>query len=284
MRISVVVPFRDTERHIVRCLGALVAQEPFEGEYEIVAVDDHSTDRSAALARRLPGVTVLTSSAAGPYSARNIGIAASAGDVIALTDGDCEASPDWLRQIAECFERPETAVLVGPRLPGRDSFALSLLASYERAKDEYVFGGKRTELYYASANNMALRRSVFEKFGRFEDRRRGSDTLFVRRVADDSSPDAVRFVPTLGVRHLEIDGVRAYYGKLLAYSRSMRRLDDSPGRILRTRERLAIWRAAVQRDRLSPPRAAAMFVTLCGGALCWTLGSLSGAVTLNLRS
>ena len=277
MRISVVIPFRNAERHITRCLGALVAQEPFGGESEIILVDDRSTDRSRELAGRFP-VRILTSPARGPYAARNAGIRASTGDVIALTDGDCEAAPDWLRRIAECFGSGESVVLVGPRLPGRDSFALSLIASYERAKDEYVFEGNRTELYYASANNMAVRRDVFERLGPFEERRRGSDTLLVRSVAERYSPGAVQYVPDLRVRHLEIQGVRQHYRKLFSYGRSMRRLKGSRGRVLRVGERLDVCHLAIRAERLSAPRTAALVLALGGGAVCWTLGSMRGVV------
>jgi glycosyltransferase involved in cell wall biosynthesis len=275
VRISVVVPFRNAETHLARCLGALVAQEPPAGGYEIVAVDDGSTDRSAAIARRFPEVRVLPSPGRGPYAARNAGIAAGTGELIALTDGDCEAAHDWLIEIDRGFSTGDAAALVGPRLPARESYALALVTAYERAKDDYVFNHLRTELYYASANNLALRRTTWERVGPFEERRRGADTLYIRAVAATFSPREVRYAPQQHVRHLEIDGLGPYYRKLLAYARSARRLRARQGRVLRSGERLAVWRSAVEREDLSRTRAAALLVALGGGELCWTLGSLS---------
>lgn len=279
MRISVVVPFRNAQQHLARCLGALVAQEPVDGGYEIVAVDDRSTDRSRDIAQRFPNVRVVTSHGSGPYAARNAGVAASSGELIALTDGDCEAESDWLQRIDAAFAATDAAVLVGPRLPARDSFALSLVSAYERAKDEYVFGGSRAELYYASANNMAVRRDVWDEVGAFEERRRGADTLYVRGVSARLSPARVRYAPTLRVRHLEIDALGAYYRKLLAYGGSTQRLRGGPGRVLRPVERLAVWRAAVRHEELSPARAAALLAALAGGEVCWGIGVLGA--TLN---
>jgi glycosyltransferase involved in cell wall biosynthesis len=272
VRISVVVPFRNAERHIGRCLAALGRQEPFAGSYEVVAVDDHSADRSAAIAARA-GVRLLTSPGDGPYAARNAGIRATGGDVIAFTDADCEPARGWVGRIAKEFERGETAVVVGPRLPA-DGPRLSLVSAYERAKDAYVFGGRRTHLYYASAQNMAVRRTAFDSFGLFRERRRGSDTLFVRRAIAAGAADAVRYSPHLVVRHLEVDGLCDYYAKCLVYGRSIGSLDGAAGRPLSWRERLLVWREATCAERLSSARSLTLLATLGAGAACWGIGYL----------
>jgi glycosyltransferase involved in cell wall biosynthesis len=272
VRISVVVPFRNGEPHIERCLDALAAQEPFDGESEIVLVDDGSTDRSAEVAAAR-GIRVLRSDGRGPYAARNTGVRATTGDVVALTDADCEPARDWLGRIAEEFEREGTAIVVGPRLPA-DRRRLSLIAAYERAKDAYVFGGRRTELYYASAQNMAVSRAAFDRLGMFRERRRGSDTLLVRRAIANGAAEGVRYSPRLVVRHLEIDGLRDYYAKCLVYGRSIGSLNGAPGRPLTASERLHVWREAVRSERLSPARGFALLAALAGGAACWGVGYL----------
>jgi glycosyltransferase involved in cell wall biosynthesis len=283
VRIAVVVPFRNAERFAARCLGALVAQERFGGEVEVVAVDDRSTDRSAEIAGRFPSVRLVRSPGHGPYAARNAGVAATSGDVVALTDADCEPAPDWLRRIGAAFERPTTALLVGPRLPAHDSFGLALLSAYELAKDDFVFGGGRADLYYASANNMAVRRSVLEALGGFEERRRGADTLLVRRVVERHSAAAVRYEPALRVRHLEIAHVRDYYRKSFSYGRSMGALHGAFGRQLGPRERVAVWRRTVAREGYTAPRAAALLAALGGGAAFWALGGLSAGLPRGRR-
>ena len=280
--MSVVVPFRNAERHIERCLDALARQEPFGGEYEVLAIDDRSTDRSAEIARGFPGVRLLSSPGEGPYVARNIGIRASDGDVVAFTDADCEPAPDWLRRIAEEFGRGGTEIVVGPRLPA-DERRLGLVAAYERTKDAYVFGAERTHLYYASAQNLAARRTAFERFGMFRERRRGSDTLLVRRAIEAGAPHAVRYSPRLVVKHLEIEGLRDYYAKCLVYGRSIGSLNGAPGRPLTARERLTVWRQAVRGEGLSPVRGAALLATLAAGAACWAVGFYGARVASSER-
>jgi glycosyltransferase involved in cell wall biosynthesis len=276
VRIAVVVPFRNAEQHLERCLRALVEQEPFGGDTELVLVDDRSTDDSNAIARRL-GFRVVRAAGAGPYAARNVGIRATGGDVVAFTDADCEPAPDWLRRIAEAFANVRTDIVVGPRLPA-DQPRLELVAAYERTKDAYVFGGLRTQLYYASAQNLAVRRTAFDRLGLFRERRRGSDTLFVRRAVAVGPGNAVRYAPELVVRHLEIATLRDYYLKCLVYGRSIGSLNGAPGRPLSVRERLAVWREAVRREGLSPLRGAALLATLSGGAACWAVGYLGARV------
>jgi glycosyltransferase involved in cell wall biosynthesis len=283
VRISVVVPFRNAEPHIERCLAALARQEPFDGEFDVFAVDDGSSDRSAEIVRGFPGVRLLRSDGAGPYAARNLGIRTSDGDVLAFTDADCEAAPDWIRRIAEEFAGNGTEIVVGPRLPANQP-RLSLVEAYERTKDTYVFGGGRTQLYYASTQNMAARRGAFERFGMFRERRRGSDTLLVRRAVELGAGDAVHYSPSLVVRHLEIDGLRDYYAKCLVYGRSISLLNGARGRPLAPRERLAVWREVVRRERLSPLRGAALLATLAAGAGFWGVGYLGGRLAPGKRA
>jgi glycosyltransferase involved in cell wall biosynthesis len=270
VRISVVVPFRNAERHIERCLDALAGQEPFDGDFEVLLVDDRSTDASAELVARR-GLRLLRSHGRGPYAARNVGILASSGDVVAFTDADCEPASDWVGRIAEEFERAGTDIVVGPRLPA-DQRRLSLVSAYERTKDAYVFGGRRTELYYASAQNMAVRRAALDRLGLFRERRRGSDTLLVRRAIASGAGASVRYSPRLVVRHLEIDGLRDYYAKCLVYGRSIGSLNGDSGRPLTWRERVGVWREAVRSEQLSSVRGLALLATLVAGAAFWGVG------------
>jgi glycosyltransferase involved in cell wall biosynthesis len=279
VRISVVVPFRNEERHIGRCLTALTAQEGLDGGYEVVAVADRSSDRSAEIARRFPAVRVLLDShAPGPYAARNAGIAASSGEIVAFTDADCEPRPDWLSELADVFRSVPVSAVLGARDPGRDSSLLSLLYAYDRARDDYIFNGGHADLYYCSANNCAFRREVFAQLGPFVERRRGGDLELLRRLVESSGPEVVAYSPRVRIKHLEIEHVSDYYRKSFVYARSLRRLKGRiGGRPLRNRERLSIWWAAARAEPASAARSAALLALLGGGAACWGLGRLSGS-------
>jgi len=256
--VSVIVPFRNAERHVGRCLRALESQLPFGGSCEIVMVDDASTDGSAALVASFPGARLVPENGRGAYAARNHGVALSTGSTIAFTDSDCEPGSDWLRQIAQAMADPAVAVIVGARRPAGRSFVLSLIAAYERAKNEFIFASRDADLYYGSTNNMAVRREIFERFGPFLERRRGSDALFVREVVEVLSPDAVRYLPDMQVDHLEVATVGGYYRKAYVYGRSFRRFGPL-GRVrpLTNGERLRIWRATAALGLARPGSRAA---------------------------
>ncbi len=103
--ISIVVPVYNHRDMLQRCLYALCAQSYPQERYEIIVVDDGSTDDSAAVAlsrgQEWAGrLRVVRQENGGPASARNAGIAASHADYIAFTDADCVPETGWLRSLA----------------------------------------------------------------------------------------------------------------------------------------------------------------------------------------
>lgn len=94
--VSVIVPVRDRRDEVVDLLNAL-AQQSYR-DFELIVVDDGSTDDSAALAEAESrfAVRVLRQQGAGAVAARTAGVALSDAPVLAFTDSDCIPSPDWL--------------------------------------------------------------------------------------------------------------------------------------------------------------------------------------------
>ncbi len=277
--ISVVIPTYDASRHLDACLDALAAQDHPARDYEVIVVDNGSTDGSPALARRHPGVTVLEEPTPGVYAARNCGIRRARGEVIAFTDPDCVADRSWIREIARAMSEPGLGVLCGPRAPAGGSRLLGAVFDYENVKAEFVLGGGDEELYYGYCNNMAVRKRLFETLGPFLERPRGADTLFVRKVAQELSCAAVAYAPSVVVTHLEIDRLRVYYKKVFLYGRHRRRNNH----ILRSRplglaERLAVFRRTAALGGHSRLRSAALLATLGVGALAWWLGGASAGL------
>ena len=99
--ISVVVPAYNAATTIGACVVALRAQT-FDLPYEIIVVNDGSTDRTADVAEAA-GATVLTTPNGRPAAARNAGIRAAQGVIVCCTDADCAPHPDWLHEITAPF-------------------------------------------------------------------------------------------------------------------------------------------------------------------------------------
>ncbi len=220
-KISVIVPFYNAEKYLRSCITALLSQDSSLENYEVILVDNNSTDSSVAIAKQFPRVKVLSESKQGAYAARNTGLAEARGEIIAFTDADCLPDRDWLRNIATTMQSAQVRLVLGSRLWAHQSSALlSMLEAYENQKVEFMVKSHIKELYYGYTNNMAVRSEVFATVGPFEERSRGADTILVRRTIDAYSCEAVCYEPSIRVRHLEIGSVWKHYQKMWVYGRS----------------------------------------------------------------
>jgi glycosyltransferase involved in cell wall biosynthesis len=276
VRFTVVVPVHDTAEHLERCMAALRAQDYPRGQFEILMVDNNSSDGSAGILARADGVRALSEPKQGSYAARNRALREARGELLAFTDSDCAPAAGWLRALDHALEDPRIQVVLGCRRPGRDVGLIRLLADYENKKDEHVFASDAAESYYGFTNNMGVRRDTFRKYGPFVERPRGADTIFVRRVVDGEGCEAVAYAPAMRIAHAEMDGVRAYYRKMFTYGRSRQQYRHLvKTRPLSPAERLEAFRATVRDGRYSWMSAAVLACLLAGGMAAWSLGSHS---------
>ncbi|HUF67606.1 MAG TPA: glycosyltransferase family A protein [Longimicrobiales bacterium] len=273
--ISVVVPMHGDEPYIEQCVDGLLSQRYQSAARELIFVDNGVSAQARALVDGRRDVVVIDEPTPGAYAARNAGLRASRGDIIAFTDADCAVSPDWLNVVSEALADRYTNVVVGSYSPARPTFAASALAAYENAKNGLIFNGADDDLYYGFTNNMAARAQLFDEVGEFMPRLRGSDAIFARTVVERYGHGTVRFVPRMSVRHLEIQNAADYYRKVFVHSRSIRSLDTVvKHRPLSRRERLEVFRRTVRDNGYSPGAAAGLMALLATGMLAWEAGGL----------
>lgn len=171
-RVSVVVPFHNSEATLGACLDALMSQNIPRDAYEVIAVDDGSADRSAEIASR-HGVRLLRQKNRGAPAARNAGIAVAAGEWVAFTDSDCIPSRGWLRAllaVAGSQERKVEVLGVTGPVVGR-------LSSSPAARFVDISGGLDSERHlshprfpFAPSGNVMYRREALEAVGGFDER------------------------------------------------------------------------------------------------------------------
>ena len=270
MRISVVVPIYNEERHIEGCVEALLAQNYPSEEFEIIMVDNNSTDRSAEIVRRYPRVTLLSETTQGDFASRNRGLRAATGEVIAFTDSDTAPAPDWLTNIGRVMADPEVGVIVGRLQFAPGSRLLSMMEAYEAEKAAYIFSSDCAEIYFGYTCNMVVRKALFDRLGPFAPVQRNSDVVFVRRAVDEYSCAVAVYGSDVRVRRLEIPSFRAYLGKQIIYGRDFPRYAKiSAARPLDSRERLQVFRRTVRQQGYSPLQAALLLSLLVAGALAY---------------
>ncbi len=276
-RVSVVVPFYNAERFLAKCLDGLNAQSFPRDAYEIIVINNNSTDLSRNVAAGYPDVTILDQPLSGSYAARNMGIRQAAGEIIATIDPDCSPDRDWLAQIDQGMTDPTCQVLMGRQRHASSSSSLELLELYEAEKVAYVTGAGKKEIFFGYTNNMAFRRSLFDKIGFFPECVRGGDTMFVRLVVDRMGCDVVRFHCDMKVTHLEVDTLNAYYNKRIVYGQSNERLSQTMKfRPLRNHERWTVFMNLAKRQRLTWKKRLLLLALLAPGALLYEVGRRRG--------
>ncbi len=183
MQISVVVPVRNGERTLPRLMASLVAQSL--KPYEIIVVDDGSSDRSPDIAREYGAKLYFTGGGKGANYARNLGVKASSGDIIAFTDSDCVAHPDWLLWIHRELSSGEYAAVAGTTLAANpESFWSryldgSLLTPTPKFRKRIVISRDFPPGVIVATCNFAVRRDVLTSVGMFDPdyRHYGSDDM-----------------------------------------------------------------------------------------------------------
>ena len=155
VRVSVVIPARNAAALIGGAVRAVLGQE-LDGDFEVIVVDDGSTDATSAIAREAGARVISNRAPLGPADARNAGVAAALAPLIAFTDADCVAAPGWLRAGVDALEdadlvqgrvEPEPGVPVGPF-------------------DHTITVREETGLYETA--NLFVRREWFERVGGFK--------------------------------------------------------------------------------------------------------------------
>lgn len=161
LKVSVIIPVYNEERHITACLDALTAQTTAPDE--IIVVDNNSTDQTAELAKKYKGVIIVKEKEQGLIAARNRGFREASGDILCRIDADAVLTPDWTERVHSGFSSdPELAGMTGlaltrvlPRIPALRTTFYSMGYFWWTW---YLFRGQ--VLWGA---NMAVRRSWWEK-------------------------------------------------------------------------------------------------------------------------
>ena len=120
IKISVLIALRNEESNIPNLIQSLIKQEFSPGDLEIILVDDHSTDNTLEvlqnITREQPQFHILSlpDNQNGKKAALRFGQAQSTGEILLLTDGDCQPGPTWLATMLNAFSEENTGMVLGP--------------------------------------------------------------------------------------------------------------------------------------------------------------------------
>jgi glycosyltransferase involved in cell wall biosynthesis len=165
--ISVIVPHLNQPEALGRLLDSLDAQRPGDAAFEVIVADNGSRTPLPVSITGRAGVRVVAEHRPGPGPARNAGVAVARGAILAFTDCDCIAAPDWIAAIARHFATPDAAPVIG----GDIAIALRGPRPDPIEAFEAIYG-YRQQMYiardrYAATCNLAMRRAAFDAVGGF---------------------------------------------------------------------------------------------------------------------
>src|SRR5437899_9453246 len=163
-RISIVVCTHNGERTMGRCLeGLLKLNYP---NFEVIIVDDGSTDKTPAIAREC-GFRLISTENRGLGAARNLGLEAATGEIIAYIDDDTYPDPDWLMYLSDAFLTTDYSGVGGPNIPPlSDGLIAQCVANSPGAPVHVLLSHREAE--HIPGCNMAFRKSCLETIGGFD--------------------------------------------------------------------------------------------------------------------
>lgn len=160
LRVSVIIPTHNRRELLLQLLESLLRQTLPREEFEIIVVCDGVTDgtpdKVRELAQKHSHLRLVEQTQGGPAAARNAGAKSAKAGLLAFTDDDCVATPEWLRAIIEPFDRIDVVAV-----EGRTS---SIEAEFTPLTHQVVGEGKSNTM---PTCNAACRREAFEQLGGF---------------------------------------------------------------------------------------------------------------------
>ena len=187
--VSVIVPVWNSPELIAKCLTALREQEYPADRFEVIVVDNGSTDHTVEVVRSFAGVRLLTEVLPGSYRARNVGLNAAKGEYVAFTDADCIPTTCWLSGLVDAMlSHPEAGIIAGKiNLFAADGDGWDVCIKYEHI---FAFNQERNARwnFCVTASWLSHRKFLADLDGFRDDLQSGGDTECSRRIAAMGRP------------------------------------------------------------------------------------------------
>lgn len=213
-RVSVVVCAYNAAATIDECLTAI--EQLRYPEFEVIVVNDGSTDDTGSIAARYGRVCVIHTANAGLSAARNVGLERASGEIVAYTDADVRVDPDWLTYLVQRFADPDVVAAGGPNVvPADDAWVAQCVARAPGGPTHVLLEDRIAE--HIPGCNCAFRRDALQAVG-------GFNTTFVRAGDDvdicwrlQARGWRIGFAPAALVWHHHRPSVRAYVRQQIGY-------------------------------------------------------------------
>jgi len=215
-KVSVIVCSHNGARTIRETLAAL--ENLAYPDYEVIVVDDGSTDQTSAIASRYK-VRLIRTENNGLSAARNVGMNAASGDIVAYIDDDAYPDPHWLTFLASDLRDTEKAGIGGPNIaPSGDGAIADCVANAPGGPVHVLLSDRVAE--HIPGCNMAYRRDKLLEIGGFDPcfRVAGDDVDVCWRLQERGW--TVGFAPAAVVWHHRRGSLRGYLKQQMGYAKA----------------------------------------------------------------
>ena len=206
-KVSVIVCSYNGAKTLDRCLESLkLVDYP---DYEVVLVDDGSKDNTSEIAAKHPWIVSIRQENCGLSYARNVGAHAATGEIIAYTDSDCMADPDWLYYLVQTLTSGDYAGVGGPNIsPPAEDWIQACVAAAPGGPSHVLLTDVIAE--HIPGCNMAFHKWAFDLVGGFdpEYRKAGDDVDFCWRLQQEGGN--IAFSPAAIVWHYRRFTLKAF--------------------------------------------------------------------------
>ena len=216
-KVSVVVCAYNAASTLRECLASIERVE--YPDYEVILVDDGSTDLTPQIAADFPKVRTVRQDNHGLSFARNVGAEHARGEIVAYTDADCVVDEDWLRCLMQAMRDQGVPAIGGPNItPHSDGWNARCVAASPGNPSHVMFDDRHAE--HIPGCNMAFRRDSLLGLGGFDAQFRtaGDDVDFCWRLLDHGG--AIGYAPGAFVWHHRRETVMAYLKQQIGYGRA----------------------------------------------------------------
>ncbi len=239
IRFSIIIPARNEEQNINACLQS-IAQLNYPNElFEVIVMDDFSTDATVATAQQFPFVKVLElktllNEKINSYKKKAIelGIAASTGDYIATTDADCIVPENWLYNFAFIIQQKPTVFIAAPVAMKEESSAIKVFQSLDFLSLQGITAASVGAGFHSMCNgaNLCYSKEAFYKVDGFKgvDHIASGDDMLLMHKLYKQYPNEVNYCKATDsiVLTEPVETVAAFFRQRIRWASKADKYDD----------------------------------------------------------
>jgi poly-beta-1,6-N-acetyl-D-glucosamine synthase len=235
-KTSIIIPARNEEENIEALLQSIANQTYPKELFEVIVVDDNSTDSTAAIARKFSFVKLvpLKENSINSYKKKaiEIGIAAAIGELIVTTDADCTLTPEWLSVIENFYNQTGSVFIVAPVVIESDSSLVQIFQSMDFMVLQGITGASVFKQAHSMCNgaNLAYERKAFHAvngFAGIDHIASGDDMLLMYKI-HTSFPGRIQYLKSKGaiVSTQPVKTWKAFFNQRIRWASKADKYDD----------------------------------------------------------